>query len=171
MIYGDPSLAAVQISLHQLVRAPYTVLARALRNANLPQDIVLLDCPPSLGLLYANAITSANAVLVPVVLQPWAIGAMDDVLLSITDLLEQEIIRERPHVRALVTMYSGLIDREAKVRDADLRSRENIVVLETKVRHSPKLARLAEHRQTVFEYAPQSAGAADYTAVAQELLA
>jgi chromosome partitioning protein len=168
MIYGDEQLTAVQSEILTRSKAPFTILRRALRTLE-AYNIVILDCPPNVAAGYANAIAAANAVLVPVQPARWAIDGLNKVIVSIAELVESDIISEAPALRVMISNFDGF-DPSSKKREAEIRARTDVTVLDTKIRKSPSLGRVADMQNTIFVTAPTSVGAQDYHALAEELL-
>jgi chromosome partitioning protein len=168
MIYGDEQLTAVQSEILTRSKAPFTILRRALRTLD-AYDIILLDCPPNVAAGYANAIAAANAILVPVQPARWAVEGLNKVIVSIAELVDNDIIPEAPALRVMIS-NSDPFDRNSKKREKEIQARTDVTILETKIRKSPSLGSVAEMQSTIFDVAPTSVGAIDYTALAEELL-
>lgn len=132
-------------------------------------DVVLLDCPPTLGLLSLNALCASDAVVIPVQAEFFALQGMAQLL----DVLERVQRRLNPRLQLLgilVGMYSKQRNLSREVVE-ELRGHFGEVVFSTLVRVNVRLAEAPSHGMTIFEYDAQSAGAADFTSVAQELAA
>ena len=130
-------------------------------------DVVLLDCPPTLGLLSLNALCASDAVIIPVQAEFFALQGMAQLL----DVLERVQRRLNPRLQLLgilVGMYSKQRNLSREVVD-ELRGHFGEVVFSTLIRVNVRLAEAPSHGMTIFEYDAQSAGAADFAAVAAEL--
>lgn len=131
-------------------------------------EAVLFDCPPSLGLLTINALVAADEILIP--LQPhfYALQGMARLL----DIVR--LIRQRLNPRLRITgILPCLVDPRLRLSQEvleEVRGHFGDVVYRTCIRSNVKLAESPSHGLTVFEYAPESRGASDYKALAQELL-
>lgn len=166
LLYGS---AATAVSEQEMVgdRNPSTVLRRALRG--LDYDEILLDCPPGLGLVTVNAIAAANEILVPVETQTMALSGLGLLLKTIQDLLEAEVISTAPMVRAVLTKHdprSGL----ARAVAEHLRSAQSIPSFSTPIRTNVRLAESYGLKKTIFDHDAKSNGAADYEALAEEMV-
>ena len=170
LIYSSLELAGVQSTLKDTSKAPNTILRRALRPLDSRYDIVLIDCPPNMGMLVVNALVAASLVIVPVVPQSFAIDGLDKMLEAVKELVEAEVVNEAPVIRTLLTIVDAF-DPEQKLNVQKIRDRTDVVVCDTFIRKAPMLARGPDRRQTIFDLAPKSAGASDYGALAEELLA
>ncbi len=133
-----------------------------------PYDFVLIDAPPSLGLLSVNALVSVSEVIVPLQAEFFALQGMAR-LREVIDLVQKRL---NPVVRILGILPSMLDSRTRLSREvlSEIREFFGATVFGTAIRRNVKLAEASSHGKTVFEYAPGSNGAADYTALAEEVL-
>ena len=141
-------------------------LERLASTENAP-DVVLLDCPPTLGLLSLNALCASDAVIIPVQAEFFALQGMAQLL----DVLERVQRRLNPRLHLLgilVGMYSKQRNLSREVVE-ELRGHFGEVVFSTLIRVNVRLAEAPSHGMTIFEYDAASAGAADFEAVASEL--
>lgn len=142
-------------------------------------DHVLIDCPPSLGLLTLNALACADQVLIPMQAHFLALHGVGK-LLETVKLLSQSV---NPDLRVLGVVLCAFDAQSSHTREvvADLEqffasSRESgepwnrAGVLEPAVRRNIKLAECPSFGQTIFEYAPGVAGAEDYEALARSVV-
>jgi chromosome partitioning protein len=130
-------------------------------------DYILIDCPPSLGLLTLNALTAAREIYIPLQTEFLALKGMSKLLETI------EAVKKRLN-KALV--ISGII---ATRFDARKKLNKGIVdtiterfgkkLFKTLIRENISLAEAPGYGQTIFEYAPKSYGAQDYLALAKEI--
>jgi chromosome partitioning protein len=132
-------------------------------------DFVLIDCPPSIGLLTFNALCAADEVLVPV--EPSFLSVHGLKKLMETIALVNEIAgREKPiTVKALIT----LLDKRtcyANKMEAQVREMFQDKVFETPVRKNVKLQEAAEHGKSIVHFNRHSVGFEDYIAVSMEIL-
>lgn len=141
-------------------------------------DVILIDCPPSLGILTLNALSSMNEVLIPV--QPHFLALQGFGRLLQTVLLVQQRIHPALRVSAiLMCMFDSRTSLSAEVRDdierflaAARESRtpwSNAQIIPVYIRRNIKLAEAPSHGQSIFEYEPSCHGAEDYLAVTQML--
>jgi len=168
-------LAGAEIELVSFV-ARETRLSRALDNyldaeaaARRRFDYVLIDCPPSLGLLTVNALAAARELLIPVQCEYYALEGLSQLLRTI------ESIREHlnPSLRVgaiLLTMYDGRTRLASGVAD-EVRRHFADVVLETAIPRSVRISEAPSYGQTVLTYDPGSAGSLSYLEAAGELAA
>ena len=133
-----------------------------------PYDFLLVDCPPSLGLLSVNALTAVREVIVPLQAEFFALQGMAR-LREVIALVEKRL---NPGLSVLGILPSMVDSRTTLSREvlAEIRGYFGVSVFGTAIRRNVKLAEASSHGRTVFEYASDSNGAADYTAFAEEVL-
>lgn len=130
-------------------------------------DVVLLDCPPSLGTLSLNALVASNSVIVPLQAEFFALQGMAQLL----DVLERVKQRLNPGLEllgVLVGMFSKQRNLSREVLQ-ELRTHFGDLVFPTQVRVNVRLAEAPSHGQTIFEYAPDSTAAEQFAEIAAEL--
>ncbi|HVL14047.1 MAG TPA: AAA family ATPase [Gemmata sp.] len=178
LLPSDINLAAAEVELAGVVGRE-VILREAMAREAEAYDFVVMDCGPSLGVLTLNALAAADEVFIP--LQPHFLA-----LHGLSKLLETTgLVARRINPRLTVTgVVLCLYDAATKLAQevvADLagfleQSRGMTVpwagarVFDTKIRRNIKLAESPSFGKSVFAYAPKSSGAADYTALAQEVL-
>ena len=172
-------LAGAEVELVSAL-ARERILREALAACRNDYDYVLIDCPPSLGLLTLNALVAADQIILT--LQPHVLALQGMSKLLDTARLVRERLNGSLRITGLVfCMFDGrttlssevLADVEkffthAATNDALLREAR---VFETRIRRNIKLAESPGFGQTIFEYAPGSHGAEDYRSLTEEFLA
>jgi len=142
-------------------------LARVLPPVAEGYDHVFLDCPPSLGLLTVNALTAAQAVLVPLQCEYYALEGLSQLIATIH--LVRDHLNPALAVNGVVlTMFDARTNLSAEVAD-EVRRHLADAVYETVVPRSVRLAEAPSHGRPIAQYAPDSRGAAAYRALATEL--
>jgi chromosome partitioning protein len=160
-------LAGAEIELVPLV-AREQRLSRAIEQLDLSNfDFVLIDCPPSLGLLTVNALVAGAEVLIPIQCEYYALEGLEQLLRTV------ELVRG--HLNAglristiLLTMYDGRTRLATQVAD-DVRSHFGEVVLQTIIPRSVRVSEAPSYGQSVITYDPASSGAIAYVEAAREL--
>lgn len=130
-------------------------------------DVVLLDCPPALGLLSLNALCASDYVIIPVQAEFFALQGMA----QLQHVLEQVQRRMNPSlglIGILVGMYSKQRNLSREVVQ-ELRNHFGEIVFNNHVRVNVRLAEAPSHGMTIYEYDPRSAGAEDFNKIATEL--
>lgn len=144
-----------------------SALAIALRDVRTDYDYILLDTPPSLGLLSVNALVAADTVLVPVQAQVFARRALPGIEETV-GLLRNHL---NPHL-TLGGILLTLVDRRttlAQFVEEGLREEYGALVFQTTIPISAKLAESPAMGESIFTYAPRTAGAIAYAALAEEV--
>jgi len=142
-----------------------------LRNAlaGLNYDYILIDCPPSLGLLTVNALAAANSVLIPVQAEYYALEGLSQ-LLSVIQQVRQTLNPGLDILGVLITLYDSRNSLSDQVRK-ELDSYFGDKLFKTIVPRNVRLAEAPSFGQSILQYAPSSNGADDYRQFAAEVLA
>ncbi|HPF12954.1 MAG TPA: AAA family ATPase [Planctomycetota bacterium] len=133
-----------------------------------PADFVLLDCPPSLGLLSINALVAANEVMIAVQTEFFALQGLSK-LVEVIQLLRRRMNPGLTLSGIIPCLYDSRLKLGREVL-AELRRFFHDKVFRHPIRTNVRLAESPSHGQTIFEYAPESNGALDYARLAEELL-
>ncbi len=158
------SLVARESRLQKAI-AGYDVWARSNREAQL--DYVLIDCPPSLGLLTVNALVAAPEVLIPIQCEYYALEGVGQLLRNVE--LVKAHLNPGLHVSTvLLTMYDARTRLAAQVAD-EVRTHFSSTVLRTTIPRSVRISEAPSYGQTVMTYDPGSTGALSYLEAAREM--
>jgi chromosome partitioning protein len=142
------------------------LLRKALRETRKGYDYILIDPPPSLGIFSLNALAACDAVLVPMQLHAYALKAMPQLEQTI------ELVREIHPSLAIGGIVCTLADRRTNLSgqvEQQVRERYGALVFETVIPMNVKLAEAPSTGTPINSYAPTSAGALAYVALAAEL--
>ncbi|MAB78369.1 MAG: chromosome partitioning ATPase [Planctomycetes bacterium] len=134
-----------------------------------PCDYLLFDCPPSLGLLSINALSAADEAFLVVQTEFFALQGMSK-LLEVIELVKKRMNPRLECTGLIPCLYDNRL-RLAREVLGELRSYFPDRVFATTIGQNVKLAESPSFGKTIFEYAPQSSGARDYTALGQAVLA
>jgi len=131
-------------------------------------DIIVLDTPPTLGLITVNALVAATHVLIPIQSSYFALEGTDDLLETI------EKVRSRPNpelqlLGVLVTLHDKRTMLGKEVHE-QIRRVFGGKTFETVITRSVRLEESPAHKETIFTYAPQSTGASEYAHLCEEVL-
>ena len=145
------------------------LLGRGLRGVRDTYDLCVIDCPPSLGVLTLNALVCSSDVIVPIQVHYYALEGLKRLLQTV------EIIRDRFHPYSMETINLLLTFVDERTRfsrqvQQQLREIFGDLVFETVIHRSVRLAEAPSAGEPVLRYAPRSRGAADYRALAAEIL-
>jgi chromosome partitioning protein len=130
-------------------------------------DFVLVDCPPSLGLLTLNALVAGAEMLIPIQAEYYALEGLGQ-LLETVEMVRQHLNPDLVVSTILVTMYDARTRLAAGVAD-EVREHFGDQVLKTTVPRSVRVSEAPSYGQTVMTYDPGSAGALCYLEAAREI--
>lgn len=173
LLPATPALAGAEVELVATLAREH-VLRRALLSLSEhiaePYDYVLLDCPPSLGLLTVNALTAASSgVIVPIQCEYFALEGLARLLSTIN--LVRTSLNPTLQVRGIVmTMYDGRTNLSQQVV-SEIRQNAPAPVFDTIIPRSVRLSEAPSFGETILSFAPRSPGALAYAALAKELVA
>ncbi len=167
LVPSSPDLAGAEIELVDADRREY-VLRELLLPLRPRWDFILLDCPPSLGLLTVNALTAADAVVIPVQCEYLALEGLGHLAATLERV--RHTLNGSLRLEGLVmTMFDPRTTLAQQVV-AEVRG-HFAQTFRTVVPRSVRLSEAPSHGLSIVAYAPHSAGAAAYAGVADELLA
>ncbi|MBU6147066.1 MAG: ParA family protein [Actinomycetales bacterium] len=130
-------------------------------------DYILIDCPPSLGLLTLNALVAAREVLIPVQCEYYALEGLSQLMATI-ERVRQARNPTLQVTTALLTMFDARTRLSSDVAD-EVRRHLGAAVLSAVIPRSVRLSEAPSHEQTIFGYDPGSTGAQAYLDAAREL--
>lgn len=133
-----------------------------------PIDYVLIDCPPSLGLLTLNALVAANEMLIPIQCEYYALEGLGQLVRNV-ELVQQHLNPGLQLSTILLTMMDARTRLSADVA-AEVRRHFGERVLRTVIPRSVRLSEAPSHRQTVLSYDAASPGALSYLEAAREIV-
>ena len=142
-------------------------LQRALRDVLESYDFVLIDCPPSLGILTINGLTAAHEVAIPLQCEALSHRGVGQLLETMGDI--RHFTNPDLAIIGLVpTMYDGR-SRHAREVLADVGSRYEVPVLEPPIKKSIKFAEASQAGLSILSYAPSHPGADAYREIARQI--
>ena len=162
-------LAGAEIELVAQVAREYR-LARAIDAllAVRPFEYVLLDCPPSLGLLTLNGLVAAREVLLPIQCEYYALEGLSQLLRTI-DMVRTHLNPPLVVGAILLTMYDGRTRLASQVAD-EVRTHFGAQVIDTVIPRSVRISEAPSYGQTVVTYDPTSPGALAYREAALQVI-
>lgn len=164
---AHPALAGANIELVNHQDREFKLL-NALDQVRPEFDIILVDCPPSLGLLTINGLVAAEHLLIPVQAEYYALEGLGQ-LLSTVELIKDNLKPDLDILGAIVTMY----DRRNKISKQvlhELKLYFPYKVFQTVIPRNVRLTEAPSHGLTIFEYDSRSKGAKAYRKLAQEIV-
>lgn len=170
--YINLSVLPTDAELATLETEIATAKDRALRLKEALQksefDVVLIDCPPSLGLLTVNALTASNSVIIPVQTEYYALEGLGQ-LLETMKLVRQALNPQLAILGVVMTMHNSRTTLSAQVEE-QLRANFKERLFETVVPRNIRVAEAPSHGKPVGEYDKWSKGARAYKALTKEVM-
>ena len=143
-------------------------LKRALNKVEKKYDYIIIDCPPSLGLLTINALTAANAVLIPVQCEYYALEGLSQ-LLNTVRLVQKHLNTELKIEGVLLTMLDARTNLGIQVIE-EVKKYFQEKVYRVVIPRNVRLSEAPSHGKPVIVYDPKSRGAETYLELAKEVL-
>ncbi len=143
-------------------------LDKVLRRVKGRYDLLLIDTPPSLGLLTINALTASTHVVIPVQAQYYPLAGIP-LLMEVIKMIEEELEHRIEVLGFLLTMVERRTVLARDVRKA-LRERFGAAVFNTEIPRNVRLAEAPSYGKPITHYAPDSPGARAYRRLAEEFL-
>ncbi len=160
-------LAGAEIELVSVISRE-TKLKRALDKIRFEYDYVIIDCPPSLGLLTINALTAANSVLVPIQCEFYALEGLTQ-LMSTISLVQRNLNPALTLEGVVLTMFDARTNLSIQVVD-EVKNHFRHKVYQTIIPRNVRLSEAPSHGKPVITYDPKSKGAEVYFELAQEVV-
>ena len=164
---SDIRLAGAEIELIDVDRREYRMRA-ALSQVKDQYDFIIIDCPPSLGLLTVNALTAAQTVLIPIQTEYYAlegVTALMDTIRRVRHSLNTSLEIEG----VLLTMYDGRTNLSLQVA-AQVKKHFKKQVFRTVIPRNVRLGEAPSHGEPISRYDPRSQGGMAYAALAEEVI-
>ncbi|MGQ9682356.1 MAG: ParA family protein [Anaerolineae bacterium] len=164
---ATPELAGAEVEMVGFISREFR-LRKALAPVRDRYDWVLIDCPPSLGLLTINALTAADEVLIPVQCEFLPLEGLSQLQHTIN--LVRENLNQRLKVRGVVlTMYDTRTNLAQQVVD-EVRRFYGVQVFATIIPRNVRLSEAPSYGEPILDYAPGSSGALAYRSLANEII-
>ncbi|KRL05469.1 ParA family protein [Liquorilactobacillus oeni] len=144
-------------------------LLDAIKQVKEKYDYILIDCPPSLGLLTINAFSASDSILIPVQSEYYALEGLSQLMNTIR-LVQKHFNPELSIEGVLMTMLDARTNLGTQVV-AEVRKFFKDKVYHTIIPRNVRLSEAPSHGMTIVDYDPASRGAAEYRALAKEVLA
>ena len=129
---------------------------------------IVIDCPPTLGLLTVNALVAATHLLIPIQSSYFALEGTDDLL----ETIEKVRSRANPHLQILGVLITMHDRRTSLARDIQTQIHKvfGTKVFKTVISKNVRLEESPAYRESIFSFAPDSTGAADYYSLCEEVM-
>lgn len=161
------ALAGANVELVQSERREYRLMD-ALNEVRPAYDYILIDCPPSLGLLTVNGLVAADEVLIPVQAEYFALEGLGQLMETI-QLVRDHLKPELAITGAVITMF----DKRNTLSDAVMRDLYQYFpnrIFRSVIPRNVRLAEAPSHGRSILEYDPASTGAKAYERLAREVI-
>ena len=165
---GDIRLAGAELELANMTRREYRLRA-ALESLRARYDFILIDCPPSLGLLTVNALTAAQTILIPIQCEYYALEGVS-ALMNTVQRVRHGLNPTLDIEGVLLTMLDGRTNLGLQVV-AEVKKHFKRQVFRTTVPRNVRLGEAPSHGLPIHLYDSRSTGAEAYRALAAEVIA
>jgi chromosome partitioning protein len=160
-------LAGAEIELVSIMSRE-TKLKRALDKVKYKFDFVIMDCPPSLGLLTINSLTAANSVLVPIQCEFYALEGLTQLMNTIS-LVQKNLNPALTLEGVVLTMFDARTNLSIQVVD-EVKNHFRHKVYQTIITRNIRLSEAPSHGQPVIKYDPRAKGSEVYYDLAREVI-
>jgi chromosome partitioning protein len=167
LIPSSLALAGAEVELAGFIAREHR-LAHALAGVAADYDYVILDCPPSLGLLTVNALTAADSVLIPIQCEYYALEGLSQLTATI-NLVRDQLNPDLAIKGVVLTMFDARTNLATEVA-AEVRRHLGSLVYKTVVPRSVRLSEAPSHGLPIALYRPDSKGADAYHDLSAEFL-
>ena len=167
LIPANIDLVAIEIELVDAIKREY-IFKDILKSIEDDYDYIIIDCPPSLGLITLNALTASNSVIIPIQCEYYALEGLGQ-LLNTVRLVQQQLNTNLEIEGVLLTMYDQRLNLSKQVAD-EVRSFFDDKVFETIIQRNVRLSEAPSFGKPALMYAANSMGAQNYLDLVEEIL-
>ena len=168
IVPSDLDLSGAEVELAG-VFSRETILKKKLKAVRKEFDVILIDCPPSLGLLTINAFTASDDILIPLQSQFLAMHGIGK-LISVVNLVKDNELNPDLNIAGVfITMFDGRRTLDKDVASV-IQEKFKSVVLDTKIRPGIALSEAGYARKNIYDYDGASNGAQDYQNLTNEII-
>ncbi|MEE9466089.1 MAG: AAA family ATPase, partial [Candidatus Neomarinimicrobiota bacterium] len=160
-------LVGAEVELVGMLAREY-ILRKALNGLTRNYDFIVIDCPPSLGLLTVNGLTAADSVLIPIQCEYYALEGLSQLLNTIR-LIQRQLNRELEIEGVLITMYDSRLNLSRQVAD-EVRAYFGEKVYHTSIMRNVRLSESPSYGKPIILYDASSVGTSNYMALVSEVL-
>ena len=167
VITANGDLVGAEVELVSLMAREYQ-LQKALDTLKRKYKFILIDCPPSLGLLTLNALTSANSIIIPIQAEYYALEGLGQ-LLNTFRLVQRNLNKKLKIEGVLLTMFDGRLNLSKQVAD-EIKSYFGDKLFKTFIHRNVRLGEAPSFGKPALLYDANSVGARDYMQLVEEIL-
>jgi chromosome partitioning protein len=165
---ANPDLVGAEIELVDMPQREYR-LKQAIAAVSHKYDYILIDCPPSLGLLTLNALTAADSFLVPLQCEYYALEGLSQ-LLNTAGLIKKNL-NPQLHIEGIVLTMFDMRNNLSHQVVTEIKNHFGEKVFNAIIPRNVRLSEAPSHGQSIFEYDSKSTGALKYLELAREVIA
>ncbi|MNJ91077.1 Sporulation initiation inhibitor protein Soj [compost metagenome] len=165
---ANPDLVGAEIELVDMPQREYR-LKQAIATVSQDFDYVLIDCPPSLGLLTLNALNAADSFLVPLQCEYYALEGLSQ-LLNTAGLIKKNL-NPQLHIEGIVLTMFDIRNNLSHQVVTEIKTHFGDKVFSAIIPRNVRLSEAPSHGQSIFEYDSKSIGATRYLELAKEVVA
>ncbi len=167
LLISTKDLVGAEIELVSVLAREYQ-LKQKLEAIRQDYDYIIIDCPPSLGLLTINALTAADAVLIPIQCEYYALEGLGQLLNTIR-LVQKHLNKNLQIEGVLLTMYDGRLNLSRQVEE-EVKGYFKDKIFESIIHRNVRLGEAPSFGKPVLLYDANSTGAKNYISLVEELL-
>ena len=167
IITSTNDLVGAEIELVGIMAREYQ-LKKALQAIEGKYDIIIIDCPPSLGLLTINALTASNAIVIPIQCEYYALEGLGQ-LLNTVRLVQRHLNKQLEITGILMTMYDGRLNLSKQVVE-EVNSFFKEKLFKTFIHRNVRLSEAPSFGKPALLYDANSTGAQNYMNLTEEIL-
>ena len=167
IISSTNDLVGAEVELVNLM-ARERQLEKALKSVQKKYDYILIDCPPSLGLLTLNALTCSNSIIIPIQCEYYALEGLGQ-LLNTFRLVQKNLNPKLEIEGVLLTMYDSRLNLSSQVAD-EVRSFFKEKISDTVIHRNVRLSEAPSFGKPALLYDANSTGAQNYLSLVEEIL-
>ena len=160
-------LVGAEIELVGVMAREYQ-LKKSIKNIEKKYDIIIIDCPPSLGLLTINALTASSAIVIPIQCEYYALEGLGQ-LLNTVRLVQRHLNKKLEITGILMTMYDGRLNLSKQVVE-EVNSFFKEKLFKTFIHRNVRLSEAPSFGKPALLYDANSTGAQNYMTLTEEIL-
>lgn len=171
ILTASANLAGADLALSDVTGREYKLM-EILKPIKKSYDFCIIDCPPTLGTLTVNALTAADMVIAPAQADVYSLIAITQLSTTISTV-KRYCNPKLIFKGVLLTRYNGraVLSRDMAEKIGQAATQNGTRLFNTRIRECTAIKEAELTQQDIFSYAPKSNGAADYTALLEEVLA
>ena len=167
IISSTNDLVGAEIELVSMIGREYR-LKECLNDVQDKYDYIILDCPPSLGLLTLNALSASNSVLIPIQCEYFALEGLSQLLQTVR-LVQRHLNKNLDIEGVLITMYDSRLNLCKQV-EKEVREYFDGTTFKTMIRRNVRLSEAPSFGKPILLYDANSTGSQDYLTLVQEII-